>query len=127
MRAEALIETGNTGQEVYDLINQVRQRVDMPTIEEVEGTGLSAEQLTDILRHERRVELAFENTRFPDLKRWGTMAEAYARSANDSKPGGNGTPILSNVSYQGERSLILPIPQVELDANPALEQHPAWQ
>jgi hypothetical protein len=127
MRAEALIETGNTGQEVYDLINQVRQRVGMPTIEEVEGAGLSPDELTDVLRHERRVELAFENTRFPDLKRWGTVAEAYARSADDSKPGGNDTPIVPNVSYQGERSIILPIPQAELDANPALEQHPAWQ
>jgi hypothetical protein len=127
MRAEALIETGNTGQEVYDLINQVRQRVGMPTIEEVEGTGLSPAELTDLLRHERRGELAFENTRFPDLKRWGTVREAYARSADDSKPGGDATPILANVSYQGERSIILPIPQAELDANPALEQHPAWQ
>ncbi|MEM6378766.1 MAG: RagB/SusD family nutrient uptake outer membrane protein [Bacteroidota bacterium] len=126
MHAEALIETGNTGPEVYDLINQVRQRVNMPTIESVEGSGLSAAELTDILRHERRVELAFENTRFMDLKRWGTMAEAYERSGGDTKIGRN-NPILSGVAYQGERSIILPIPQQELDANINLEQHPAWR
>lgn len=128
MRAEALLETGNTGQEVYDLINQVRQRVNMPTIEEVEGTGLSYDQLTEILRHERRVELAFENTRFYDLKRWGTMREAYERSASDRKlDRAMGNPIIANVSFQGDRSLILPIPQAELDANINLVQHPAWQ
>ncbi len=126
MRAEALIETGNTGQEVYDLINQVRGRVSMPKIEDVEGSGLSAIELTAILRHERRVELAFENTRFMDLKRWGTMEQAYINCANDVKVGGN-NPIVRNISFQGERSLVLPIPQSELDANSALEQHPAWK
>jgi hypothetical protein len=54
------------------------------------------------------------------------MEEAYERSGGDRKLGSD-TPILSNVSYQGQRSIILPIPQQELDANSALEQHPAWQ
>lgn len=125
MRAEALLLTGNTGQEVYDHINAVRARANMPSIEEVEGAGLSNQELTDILRHERRVELAFENTRFVDLKRWGTMEQAYQRSADDKKPGG-ASPVLNGVAYQGERSIILPIPQQELDRNGALEQHPAW-
>lgn len=125
MRAEALLLTGNNGQEVYDHINAVRGRVDMPAIEDVEGAGLGIAALTDIVRHERRVELGFENTRFVDLKRWGTMAEAYARSADDRKPGGV-NPVLSGVAYQGERSVILPLPQSEIDRNSALEQHPAW-
>jgi hypothetical protein len=125
MRAEALIETGNTGAEVYQLIDMVRQRVDMPKIEDVEGAGLSSAQLTDILRHERRVEFAFEDTRFYDLKRWGTMQEAYERSADDKKPGGD-SPILTGVEYQGERSIVLPIPQSEIDVNKALEQNPVW-
>ena len=126
MRAEALLEIGTASQEVYDHINSVRQRVNMPRIEDVEGSGLSIRELTDILRHERRVELAFENTRFVDLKRWGTMAEAYARSADDTKPNGT-NPILAGVVYQGDRSIILPIPQSELDRNQELLQHPAWQ
>ena len=125
MRAEALIETGSISGEVYTLIDMVRQRAGMPTIEEVEGTALSSSELTEILRHERRVELAFENTRFYDLKRWGIMEEAYQRSANDKKPGGE-SPILTGVMYQGERSIILPIPQNEIDINKALLQHPAW-
>lgn len=126
MRAEALVETGNTGQEVYDLVNEVRERVNMPPIEDVAGTGLSAAALMDIIRHERRVELAFEDTRFADLKRWGTMEEAYERSAGDTKFGTNAL-ILSGVQYQGDRSIILPLPQDEIDDNNLLEQHPAWQ
>ncbi|RMG57425.1 MAG: RagB/SusD family nutrient uptake outer membrane protein [Bacteroidetes bacterium] len=124
MRAEALIESGQTGQEVYDLINQVRQRpsVEMPRIEDVEGSGLSQEELRAIVRHERRVELAFEGLRFYDLKRWGELEAAYGRMYQDVLDGVGGyAPV-----YQGARSEVFPIPQEELDANPNLTQHPAW-
>jgi hypothetical protein len=40
----------------------VRQRADvnMPTVEEVEGTSLSKDELLEVIKHERRVELAFK-------------------------------------------------------------------
>lgn len=81
MRAEALVMSGSYNEaEVSALIDQVRQRpsVDMPTVESVEGTGLSSEQLMDIIKHERRVEFAFEGLRVHDIKRWDEGAEAYA-------------------------------------------------
>lgn len=67
--AEAKIEMGDIDQSVYDAINQVRQRpdVDMPPIE----IGKSQEELRQIVRHERLVELAFEGQRFFDVRRWG--------------------------------------------------------
>ncbi|PSL07154.1 RagB/SusD family nutrient uptake outer membrane protein [Cecembia rubra] len=118
MRAEALAELGQLG-EVYNLVNQVRVRAGMPVIEDVEGSGLSQGQLIDIVRHERRVELAFESLRFFDLKRWGIMEEAYARAAAD--PVGPFNP-----QYRGRRSEVFPIPQQELDANRNLVQNPVW-
>lgn len=121
MRAEALIENGELGQEVYDLINLVRQRVGMPTIEEVEGTGLSQDQLREILHHERRVELAAEGFRYYDLKRWGKLQEARETASNDPVNAVY-TPV-----YQGEKSLYWPIPQVEVDNNTKLEQNPLWK
>lgn len=122
MRAEALIESNQTGDEVYALINQVRQRtgVNMPKIETVEGTGLSQVQLRDIVRHERRVEFAFEGLRFFDLKRWGQVEAAYGRMVADK--------ITSYVPrYQGKRSETFPIPLREMDANKNLTQHEAWR
>lgn len=118
MRAEALAELGQLG-EVYELVNQVRTRVNMPTIEDVEGSGLGQGQLIDIIRHERRVELAFESLRFFDLKRWGTMELAYQRAIAD--PVGPYNP-----QYRGRRSEVFPIPQPELDANRNLVQNPIW-
>jgi hypothetical protein len=92
----------------------------MPTIETVEGTNLSKTQLLDIVKQERRVELAFEGLRFFDLKRWGEVSQAYQRSLADKVAGY--APL-----YSGKKSEVFPIPQTELDANKNLVQNPVWQ
>lgn len=123
MRAEALAEKGGAGMdEVYSLVNKVRSRpsVSMPNVEDVEGIGLSQQKLIDIVRHERRVELAFEGLRFFDVKRWGVLDQAYQRASDD------------NISaykpvYRGRKCEVFPVPLSELDANRSLVQHPAWQ
>ncbi|MDF1573234.1 MAG: RagB/SusD family nutrient uptake outer membrane protein [Bacteroidales bacterium] len=81
MRAEALCETGGAADEseIISLVNQVRQRpgVMMPVVEESEGTGLTQDELREIVRHERRVELAFEGSRIVDIARWDIGESAY--------------------------------------------------
>lgn len=117
MRAEAMAETGDLSG-ATELVNLVRGRVEMPRVEEVEGTVNQA-QMIEIVRHERRVELALEGLRFMDLKRWGTVEEAFQRASSD--PVGPYNP-----QYLGRRSEVFPIPQSEIDVNPNLTQHPAW-
>lgn len=75
----------------------------MPTVESVEGTGLSQAQLRTIVRHERRVELAFEGLRFFDLKRWNEVEAAYTRMTNDNVAG-------YAPSYRGGKSESFAIP-----------------
>jgi hypothetical protein len=117
MRAEAMAETGDiTG--ATALVNQVRARVNMPTVEEVEG-AVSQADMIEIVRHERRVELALEGLRFMDLKRWGTVEQAIQRASSD--PVGPYNP-----QYLGRRSEVFPIPQSEIDVNSNLTQNPAW-
>lgn len=118
MRAEALVETNQLAG-VYPLVNQVRARVKMPKIEDVEGTGLTQAQLRAIVRHERRVELAFEGLRFFDVKRWKEVEAAYQRATNDKV--GPYKPV-----YRGRQSEVFPIPQSEIDANRNLVQNPVW-
>jgi hypothetical protein len=119
MRAEAMIELNQLAT-AYPLINQVRARVTMPTVETAEGTGLSQTALRNIVRHERRVELAFEGLRFFDLKRWGTVQEAFQRVATDNIAG-------YGALYRAEKSQIFPIPLSEISANSKLQQNPVWQ
>lgn len=82
MKAEALCELyGATKEsEITALVNQVRQRADvmMPKVEDVQGTGLTQEQLRNIIRRERRIEFAFEGKRRTDIQRWDIGEEAYS-------------------------------------------------
>jgi len=119
MRAEALIEL-NQLSGAYSLINQVRARVSMPSIETAEGPGRTQAQLRDIVRHERRVELAFEGLRYYDLKRWGLLQQAYNAAIADNVAGYR--PV-----FQSGKAGVFPIPESELNANWTIWQNPAWQ
>ena len=67
--AEAANEAASTTtapNEAVDAVNTVRARVGMPAI----PYGLSKDEFRLRLRNERRVELAFEEHRFFDVRRW---------------------------------------------------------
>jgi hypothetical protein len=104
-------------------INMVRARpgVNMPAL----AAGLSKSQMTDAVRYERRVELAFEEHRFYDVRRW-KIAEV-----TENKPAGgvivtknaNGTfSYAPKVALDGRMFLPkhywLPIPRAEIQAAP---------
>nr|MBP7472742.1 RagB/SusD family nutrient uptake outer membrane protein [Prevotella sp.] len=135
MRAEALIESGNTGQEVYDLIDQVRARVNMPKIENVEGTGLNQDQLRNILRHERRVEFFMEGTRYADMLRWkdeslvhdvyGYVTSKLSDPTNPSKWVFE-TEKKETRKFDSTKGWLWPIPQVEMQNNSNLKQNPGY-
>jgi starch-binding outer membrane protein, SusD/RagB family len=125
-RAEALLESDTyTELQVRDLINQVRVRSVMPKVENVEGTGLTKQKLIDIVRHERRIETAFEGLRFYDLKRWGILKER-AVDLYMSYDKLQATAI-QNRLFVVPKNNVWPIPQREIDANTALVQHREWQ
>ena len=81
MHAEALIESNTDLPGATTMINTVRQRARDNAAEPLEatefpliGAGKSQGELRDIVRRERRVELAFEQSRYADLIRWGMAA-----------------------------------------------------
>lgn len=68
MYAEAQNEIAGPDQTVYDAIKTLRARVGMPAYPD----GLSKDDMRTRIRHERRIELAFEGLRHYDLLRWHT-------------------------------------------------------
>jgi starch-binding outer membrane protein, SusD/RagB family len=66
MYAEAQNEIAVPDATVYNAINAMRFRVKMPPL----TAGLNKDQMRDKIRHERKIELAFEGMRYYDLKRW---------------------------------------------------------
>ena len=72
--AEAAFELGLP--EAKDYINTLRERAGFPAV--------SINMLTtDIIRNERRVELAFEDHRFFDMKRWRIAHEIWTGNENN--------------------------------------------
>ncbi|MFD2570475.1 RagB/SusD family nutrient uptake outer membrane protein [Spirosoma soli] len=64
--AEALNEAQGPVPAAYDAVNAIRQRSGMPKL----PTGLTKEQFRERVRNERDIELAFEDHRLWDIRRW---------------------------------------------------------
>lgn len=73
--AEACIELGQEA-EAKTTLNLLRTRAGMPAVTE------SGAALVDRLRNERRIELAFEQHRYFDIRRWMIAPQAMGRNAN---------------------------------------------
>lgn len=63
--AEALNECDPTNPDIALYLNKVRNRASLPNV-----SALSQEQMRAVIQHERRVELAFEEHRSWDVRRW---------------------------------------------------------
>jgi len=127
--AEAKIEENQIDQSVVDAINEVRQRpdVNMPPI----TLNHTQEELREIVRRERLVELAFEGLRYFDIRRW-KIAEnvipgiVYGMTYVDQ----NGE--LQTIStgflkvFNKNRDYLWPIPSTEIQLDPHLTQNPNW-
>jgi len=86
--AEAKIELNEIDETVYDAINEVRRRSGMPDVSaDRKGNQWKMRQL---VRRERKVELAMEGLHFADMKRWKTgdlenAAPSYGTPNKDYK------------------------------------------
>ena len=124
--AEAKIEVNDIDSSVLDAINNVRARaygVDVTnTSNYPEVTSTDQVTLREIVRRERRVELAMEGLRWYDIRRWRT-AEVVR---NERLRGKNGNII--NRSFNASRDYFWPIPQREVDlvGSDILEQNPNY-
>jgi hypothetical protein len=127
--AEAQNEASGPDASVYAALNEIRQRpgVNMPVL----PAGLSQSQMRDAIRHERRIELAFEEHRYFDVRRWGiakTVLNGQFYTMSIDKVGGGFTYQL--IPYQtrayNDKNIVLPIPQTEIDKNPAAKQIAGW-
>ncbi|MBN9384101.1 MAG: RagB/SusD family nutrient uptake outer membrane protein [Chitinophagaceae bacterium] len=102
MEAEALMNAGadvSSAGRAYQLLNTVRARV-----------GLGPVAVTqDNIETERRLELAGEGLRWPDLVRWGKAAT-----------------VLAPRGFIAGRNEMFPIPQTELN-NTQLQQNDGWK
>ena len=128
MRAEALVLLNQDIPGAIDIVNRLRNRARQSTsvisdYQQLYGVRMnvrpytgaySQEQALEIVKRERRVELAMESDRFFDLVRWGEAATVlnkyYAEEADNCA-------IYSSASFTADKNEYLPIPFAQMSAS----------
>lgn len=114
------------GMTALQAVNMVRIRAGMPPF----PAGLSQTNFRTKLRNERQVELAFEDHRFWDIRRWkiGQQTEnIYAmKITRDANFNYIYEKNVLEVRPFTERMYLYPIPQSEIYKNKNLTQNPGW-
>jgi len=125
MLAEAINEQGAPTGDAYTYLNTVRSRAGLGDV-----SGLTQQSFRDTIAHERRVELAFENWRWLDLKRTMTSAQlttflnAYAAKEKASPTVSRQGIPYSNTDYIfQEFKYVYPLPSAEVLLNTKLTQN----
>lgn len=119
--------------EVYDAIKYLRKRAGIePGNNGMYGLkpGMTQDEMRKVIHNERRIELAFEEHRFFDIRRWREAENIYRKPLRGMKivvgEGVTYTPYdVLTVSWDNRRYLY-PIPYGEVNKNDNMKQNPKW-
>ena len=136
MRAEALIETGKL-EEARSIINDIRQRAKNSVAKHIQYAAdqceialypdtyfKDKETARKCLQWERRLELAMENGRYFDLRRWGiaskTLNAYFETEKNDVYDGQTYAQYLKDAHYTAGKNEFYPVPYNQMYYVPGL-------
>ena len=133
--AEALNESDPDNPDILTYLNLIRERAGIPQYGN--GQGMipapgTQEEMRDIIRRERRVELCCETEiRHNDIRRWmigektlNTKFYGMNRQATTTQDFYKRSSYQNRVFYK--KFYWFPIPQGDMDNNPNLVQSPGW-
>ena len=125
--AEALNECDPTNPDIALYLNKVRNRASLPNV-----SALSQAQMRAVIQHERRVELAFEEHRSWDVRRWkiasSTLGASLMGVQIERKPLGGYTymPVKVEQRVFQPKMYWYPIPQSEVLKLKQWKQNNGW-
>ena len=128
-KVEATV-AGSSSMSAADAVNAVRSRVGMPAL----PSGLDKNAFRLRYRNERRVELAFEEHRFFDVRRWKILSETDSVVSGMRITGTGAGATYERISFPrktgDDRYLLFPLPQAEVNkmtqATGINWQNPGW-
>ena len=135
--AEAANEVSGPSTAIYNILDSLRQRAGVLTgPDNTYGIpqGMSQDDMRTFIHNERRVEMAFEEQRFFDIRRWKTAAQVYNTAPLQGldlqlSSGGqlfyNPIPVLTTV-FHDPQMYLYPIPYSEVIKNSQMKQNPLW-
>lgn len=134
--AEAENESAGPTAEVYDALYLLRSRAGIKK-GSVSGysyglkTNMTQDEMRQAIRNERRIELAFEEHRFYDIRRWRIAEQVFAQPLQGMQiVESSGTTTYTRVDVLrvsfATRSYLYPIPFSEVNKNRNMVQNPNW-
>ncbi|MFY0715319.1 RagB/SusD family nutrient uptake outer membrane protein [Seonamhaeicola sp. NFXS20] len=134
--AEARNEAVGPDDDVYFALRSLRFRAGFRPV--YVPTGLTQDEMRKFIQNERRLELAFEEHRFFDVRRWKLFDDPSERDnlltirgVKITKDTSSGNLIYDTNNVIQERVFsnkmyLYPIPESEINKSSALEQNPDW-
>jgi len=126
--AEATNEASGPTSEVYQSIEAIRQRAGLRPYQL--PTGLTQDQMREVIHTERRLELAYEGFRFFDVRRWLVAEQTDNLQMHGMEVDRGATVVYKpfNVrKHQFTKAMYLwPIPLKEIAKSPELQQNPLY-
>lgn len=132
--AEALNESNPGASDILKYLNLIRNRAGVPQY----GTGTGAlpvpadkDAMRLAIQKERRVELAFENVRFFDTRRWKIAEKTdggpfYGMDMTKNDNSFYTKTLLETRVFRKERDYLFPIPYNEVLRDNNIVQNPGW-
>jgi len=126
MWAEALNEQGQTAAATA-LVNQVRARAGVALLNSNGATTVTGQaDLRQRIRNERKIEFINEGVNYFDELRWGTIYnDVYSNNPGEKTPWGT-IIVPFNWQFGSNTTYVWPVPQAELQRNPAMGQTPGY-
>lgn len=129
--AEALNEYLGPVPEVYEAVEAIRERAGLVPFEL--PAGLSKDDMRKLIRNERRIELAFEEQRYWDIRRWKIAEEAYGPQEGMRMIMNRATGAINyqrtnvrEAQFIAPKMYLYPIPYNEYVKNDNMIQNPGW-
>lgn len=133
--AEAQNEAVGPDASVYQALTTIRQRAGIqPGTDNSYGlaAGMTQDQMRTVIQNERRIELAFEESRYWDIRRWKIAETLMNQPRTGVSITQNGTGFLYNninvltTKFVSPKMYLYPIPYDEVLKNPNMKQNPGW-
>ena len=123
---EAAIELNQLSDpNIYDYLDDIRDRAGMPAVDRTKYATQT--KLRELVRRERRVELAFEGHRLFDIRRWRIAEQVMNGEVYGATPPGADDRYLAQTRvFNPKRDYLWPIPVGEMNTNTAMEQNPGY-
>ncbi|HEV7330462.1 MAG TPA: RagB/SusD family nutrient uptake outer membrane protein [Flavisolibacter sp.] len=127
--AEATNEADGPTPEVYQAVEAIRRRAGLRPYEL--PASLSQEAMRNVIRKERRIELAYEGHRFFDVRRWMIAEETENKIMHGMEVSRNGAQASYKVFDVRKHNFIKamylwPLPLAEIAKSPDLLQNPLY-